>query len=444
MNKIIAYLVLSTLSYSLIAQEMLTLEQAIDKALENNYDIKLEKYNIEISENNVSRAVSGQMPRLEHQMNYELGYSDAEIQTLNISPEAGENPPLELSGSSRELTIQPQLSIPIFNGFSGRYRYKQLENTYQTSELQLTAVIEQTISSTVSTYLEVARLQSRLGIDLDNIALSFDRWQRVKIDATFGAANSVRQLQAEVDLKTDSANYRNVILSYENSRRNLNLIMGQPADQIFTVQEDILLSDELDYAKLENEMKMRNTQLNLSELGIHNATYEVKISEATWFPNISGYTNYTYLDSEDDASFLQSNQVYGPGVGISLSYPLFTGGANKIQRQNAQIRLKKEKTRLGSVNLSLEKDLRNAYAQYANNQQQLRIEKANLRTYEQNFEKVKEDHSLGQVDATDLRTAQLNLSSARNRINDLTYNVKQSEVALLQLTGRLSPKRSDN
>ncbi len=420
------------------AQELLTLEKAITTALENNYDIQLEKYNVEINENNVSRAVSGQMPVMEHQVSYEWGYSNAEIQTLNMSPGEGENAPLELDGTSHEFIAQPQLTIPVFDGFRGRYRYKQLKNTHQMSELQLTGVMEQTISRTVSTYLEVARLQARLTIDEANIAISQDRWQRVVEDARFGAANSVKRLQAEVDLKTDSANYRNTLLAYENGRRDLNLVMAQSPETIFTVQEDVVLSSNLEYGQLREEMKAGNTQLGLSRLGIDNASYDVKLSEATVFPSINGYANYTYLDTEDEANFLQSNTVYGPSVGVTLRWSVFTGGANKIQRQNARIRLDQEKTALGSTTLTLEKELRNAWAQYANNREQLRIEESNLETYERNYEKNQEDHRFGLVDAADLRTAQLNLSLAWNRINDLTYNVKQSEVQLLELSGRLT------
>lgn len=407
-------------------------------ALENNYDIKLEKYNVEISENNVSRAVSGQMPTLELNSSFEWGYADAETQTLPLSPGEDNNAPIELHGTSRDLMLQHQISIPIFEGFKGKYRFKQLKNAHQMSELQLTHVTEQIITGTVSAYLEVARLQSRLAIDEENIAISYDRWQRLIEDAKFGTANSVRRLQAEVDLKTDSANYRNTLLVYENSRRNLNLIMGQPLDLVFNVQEDILLSGDLRYEQLEEEMQISNTRLNLSQRGINDATYEVKIGESSYFPSIQGYANYTYFDTEDDANFIQSNTVYGPNIGVSLRWPVFTGGANRIRRQNSQIRLDQQKTALDNTTLNLEKELRNAFAQYMNNREQLRIEGSNLETFERNYEKTTEDYRLGLVDASDLRTAQLNLSSAKNRINDLTHNVKQSEINLLQLSGRLT------
>lgn len=438
MKSLIVYVLLCFVVDVGFSQGVLTLDDAIGKALENNYEIKLEKYNVEISKNNISRAVSGQVPTVEMNASFEWGYADAETETLGLTPGEDSNNPIELDGSSRDLLLQPQINVPIFEGFRGKYRFRQLKNAHQMSELQLTQVTEQTISETVSAYLEVARLQSRLAIDEENIAISYDRWQRLVEDAKFGTANSVRRLQAAVDLKTDSANYRNAVLLYENSRRNLNLVMAQPLGQVFMVQEDILLSGDLQYGRLEEEMQISNTRLNLSLMGINDATYEAKISESSYFPSIQGYANYTYFDTEDDANFILSNNVRGPNVGVALSWPLFTGGANKITRQNSRIRLDQQKTALDNTTLNLEKELRNAFARYINNKEQLRIEQSNLETFITNYRKISEDHRLGLVDAADLRTAQLNLSSARNRINDLTYNVKQSEITLLQLSGRLS------
>ena len=109
------------------SQQLLTLEDAIGKALENNYDIKLEQYNVEISKNNISRAVSGQAPRVELNASFEWGYAEAETQTIGLTPGEGNNAPIELDGSSRDLQLQHQISIPIFEGFRGKYRFRQLK-----------------------------------------------------------------------------------------------------------------------------------------------------------------------------------------------------------------------------------------------------------------------------------------------------------------------------
>jgi len=155
-----------------ISQSLLTLEEAINIALEKNYNIQLEHYRVERRENNVSRALSGQMPTLDLNGSYEWGYANAELQTLGFGPQEGNSAPLELEGTSNTFSVQPQINVPIFQGFRGKYRYKQLENAQQMSELQLAGVVEQTLVGTVSAYLEVARLQAQLAIDQENLAIS--------------------------------------------------------------------------------------------------------------------------------------------------------------------------------------------------------------------------------------------------------------------------------
>ena len=172
-------------------------------------------------------------------------------------------------------------------------------------------------------------------------------------------------------------------------------------------------------------------------MNVDNASYQTEIAKSTLAPNISGYANYSYLDSENEANFLQSQQVLGPNVGMRMSWNIFNGGSNKIQRQNADVRFQQEQIALKSAELTLEKELKNAYARYLNNQEQLRIEQSNIGTYQLNYNKTSQDFKLGLVDASDVRTAQLNLSSAKNRINNLTYSIKQSEIRLLELSGRL-------
>ncbi len=417
------------------AQQLLGLEEAISLALANNYSIKIEAYNVQVSQNNVSRSVAGQMPRLEVSGGYEWGYSSAEIQTRGTAD--GTNPPLELDGTSSDINVKTEVTVPIFQGFKGKYTYERLENSHALSELQMQSVIELTVAQTVSTYLQVARHQARLGLKIDNIGISYDRWQRVQTDARFGTANSVRVLQAQVDLNTDSAEYRTTQLEYENAKRDLNLLMVRDEDIAYEVNEQLNLIDQLDYETLLTEMKANNAQLSISRRSVENAMLESKISKSTYMPIIQGYANLSYLDSEDEASFIQSNQVLGPNVGVQMSFPVFTGGLNKIQRQNTRLQLQQQELSLAQTELVLTRDLRNAFARYQNHQQQLRIEQQNLPTFERNFDKISADYALGLVDAADLRTAQVNLALARNRINNLEYDVKQSEITLLQLSGRL-------
>jgi len=435
---VIAVIFLIT-AYDSFGQKELTLEQAINIALENNYEVQLEKHHVEQAKNRVSRALSGQMPVAEINAGYEWGYADAETQTLALDPGSGggDNPPIALDGDAETITAQAQVSVPIFDGFKGRYTYKQLENTHEISKLRYAGLLENTISKTVSTYLKVARYQSIIELDKENIQLSLDRYNRARTDEEYGASGSLKKLQAQVDLKNDSANYRKNKLAYENSLRELNLVLVLPTDSAYTVEQEVQLTSGLNFKALKKDMLEENKQLKTAKLGIENASYQTKIAASTKYPTIQGYANATYLDAEDEASFIQRNEVLGPNVGIQLSWNVFTGGANKIKRQNAEVEMLKQQTQLNQIRQHLENQLTNAYASYTDAKAQLRIERSNLETFQLNYEKVKEDYQRGIVDAADLRRAQLNLNAAKNRILDLEYQVKQSEIRLLKISGRL-------
>ncbi|MEL7147015.1 MAG: TolC family protein, partial [Bacteroidota bacterium] len=427
------------LTANALAQEsnsVLSLEQAINQTLANNFDIKIERFNQEADANSVSKAVAGQLPTLNLSLGYEFGYSNAEIQTLGGEP-GNPSPPLELDGTAQTFNFSPEISIPVFSGFRHRYQYKQLQVAEKSSTALVQQTIERSISKTVSLYLETARLQAQLSISEEILEISRDRHLRMVESARYGASNSLARLQAEVDLKTDSANYRNLRLMYKNSIRNLNLQMGQQPDIAYRVTEKISLTNVLSYEDLKKKMLANNSLIHVSRLRVENANHQTEIAKSYIAPNISGYANYTYLNSENEANFLRSQRVSGPNVGVRMSWRLYDGGTSKIQRQNAAVRLSQQQTSLQYATLQLETELKNIFNQYLTGREQLRIERSNLATYQLNYDKTAEDFRLGQADASDLRSAQLNLSSARNRINDLVYDIKQSEVRLLELSGEL-------
>ena len=232
-------------------------------------------------------------------------------------------------------------------------------------------------------------------------------------------------------------NWHNLQLQLGNARRNLNQIIGQALDEDYLVDTELMVDVNLDIKDLEASLRERNTILFLNDQNIKNAGLEIQLTEAAYKPTLQGYANLNFVYLQDQANFLQSNRVIGPNVGVRFQYPLFDGGARKIREQVAvvnkkQMELEKEDTRLNLV-----KELRNTYALYQNNLTQLRIEQSNLPTFERNLENMTNNYRLGLVTNTDVRTAQLNLNAALNRINNYQYTIKQSEVTLYLLAGKL-------
>ncbi|MEO0338460.1 MAG: TolC family protein [Bacteroidota bacterium] len=213
-------------SLNMQAQSILTLDQAIQQALQNNYDIRIKQYDVDISAKRIDPALVGRKPTVDLNVSYEFGYGDASTETLNLAPNAEGNSQIDLDGISSDFIIAPEINLMLWDGKASLLRLDQLTELNNMSRLQLQQTIEQTVATVTAAYLEMAQQKSLLDITTESIAFNKNRLDRARQDAKYGTSGSLQALQIEVDLKTDSAALRNLNLGYENARRNLNQLMG--------------------------------------------------------------------------------------------------------------------------------------------------------------------------------------------------------------------------
>ena len=422
----------------LSSQSRLTLEQAIQTALANNHQIKISQYDLDMAKKQIHPSMVGKSPTVDLNASYEFGYSDARIETLTLGPNPeGGNTIIELNGISNDIILSPEVNLVLLDGKVSTYRLEQLESISHLSELQLRQVMEQTVANVTGAYLQMAQTQSLLEITEASLAFTQDRLNRAINDAKYGTSTSLQQLQIEVDLKTDSANWRNLMLQLANARRDLSRLMGEDNTSEFLVEMGLSLDMNLDLKTLEQQLQAQNTIIALNEEQVNQAEIDIKLAQAAYRPTLQGYANLNMVYLQDDANFLQSNRVIGPNIGVRFRYPIYDGGARKIRESTAFIAKEQKALQKEDTQLDLIKELRNTYAIYQNSKEQLRIERSNLIAFERNLENMNNNYRLGLVNNTDVRAAQLNLDAAKNRVNNYQYTIKQAEIGLQLLAGNL-------
>ncbi len=435
---ILSFLMTLLITPALQSQELLNLEEAIRITLENNHQIRLRKIDAEITAKQVHPAMVGRRPTIDLNASYELGYSDARIETLAGGVGGnGDASPTDLDGISNDIVIGPELNLVLFDGGAGRYRLDQLSTSNAIAQLQLRNTTEQAIANVTNTYLQMAQEQSLLDIARQNITLTQNRLDRAIQDAEYGLSGSLQQLQIEVDLRADSAALRNRQLAYENARRNLNRQMGRATSESFVVNGQLTVVTDLSLPELEKALRQNNTSLKIGNEGIKMAAIDLQLSNTAFKPTIQGYANLNYAYLQDKASFLQTNRVLGPNVGVRLQVPLFDGGARRIKKESAVLSENQKQLEQQDIEAEMVKELQNTFATYQNTLEQWRIEKGNLRLFERNLENLQNRFLLGTATNTEVRTAQLNLNATLNRISNYQYTIKQAEVMLYLLSGKL-------
>lgn len=416
----------------------LSLQQAVGMALTGNPELNALGYDREISRNNVDPAVAGIGPEIEVTARALFGYGDARVETVALGPPGAENPPLELNGVRHGVVVEPEANWLVYDGGRGRARLESLRLTDEATALAIANAREQTIAGVTKTYLAAARLEQQLELAADNIDLSNERLARVERDERFGQSSSLRRLRAEVDLRTDSTAYRNLSVEVANLKRSLNQLLGRdPETPLSLSPTPDLRPRPLPYDSLQQALLAGNEDLALAEQRIRLSEQGLTLSELAWKPNVQLYANVNYLRQSDDANFLLENRNYGAEAGVRASYTLFDSGLRGIEKQNARLRVEQSRAERVTTESQLISLLRQAHATYENSRTQLAFERRNLPLFTANFEKTRTDYRTGQVNATVLREAQLNLNAARTRITLQRFSVLDAEVEILRLTGGL-------
>lgn len=412
MKKIGILIYLFVFTSSLFAQETLTLDAAVAIALENNLNIKVARSDAEISSNNATRGNAGLLPSIGVGAN------------TNYAEYASD----ELSSSGNI-----NLSYTLFDGFGGRYTYKLLNIQKEQGELMARFNIESIISSVIFGFYDLSESSDDLFVAEDNLAISKDRLKRNESKYEFGNINKLEVLNAKVDFNRDSSSYLKAQQNYDQSARELNVLLGRSAETNLQIIPDASEFRVFDLDQLKNEALLNNADYLLRRSRLEASELTEKKTKASQLPSLKLNSSYNYYENK----IMGTNSNTQLTGGLSLSMNLFDGKKKRTSIANAKIQKQMSLYEEAEQRLQLEKNLVNAYASHQYNLQILDLEEDALEASKLNFEQSREYYHLGQISSTTYREAQLNYVEAQNNRSAARYQAKRSEINLELLSGAL-------
>ena len=425
-------LLIAFLSISVKAQEVLTVSEAIELALENNYGIKIASNNNRIAENNTSVLNSGYLPTL-------TGNAGATYNLDNTEAEFSDGRVTNLDGAeSSRYNASLNLNYTLFDGLGRHYDYKRLKEQYQLSELEARETIENTIFQLFTVYYNVAQISENVDALEQTLSISKDRIVRAQYQFDYGQSTKLGVLNAQVDINNDSINVINSKQQLKNTKRDLNVVLGNAYGNEFSV--DTLVNFKIDISKqdLFDKMMSNNVSLLQIEKNIAINEFTIKANKSGYLPTVGLTGTYGWNKNNNNAaSFVAVSTNTGLSGGVNLSWNLFDGGRTITQVKNAKINLENQQLQKESVLISVERDFNNAWDDYQNKLSIFRVQEENILTSKNNFDRTQEKFKLGQVTSIEFRQAQLNLLNAELSRNQAKYQAKIAELNLLLLSGEL-------
>ncbi len=419
------FLMLCFVAFSIQAQNVLTLNEAIQLASGQNINIKIARNNLKISSNNVHIGNAGFLPRFDLGLSttyndnytYVMGMKKYYAYTANIAA--------------------INASYILFDGMRNFAAYSKLEYVNEMTKYKTREAVENITYQTISLYYQIALLQENLLVAKESMDISRERMIRQKEKENFGQSSSIDYLSAVVDFNKDSLNYIYVATQLVQAKQNLNKILNRDINTDFTVDNNVSYKELPDKESLIELALKNNSTLNAADLQIKISETEKQMAKSAFYPKLSfeGAYGYNTLPDEFQVDFDDPNKTFY--AGLYLQFNIFNGFQNDIQKQNAEILLKNSELERKQAELDLQNEIENAYLAYVNSKTALELENASLETAQKNFDRMKEMYDLGKVTLTQFREAQLKLIGAKIRISELKFSIKNNEANLLKLAGLL-------
>lgn len=415
----------------LAAQGLMTLNDAVEIGLANNYGINVAKKTYQISRNNASPGNAGMLPVVSANAGYVKGLSDVKVNVLTGSEL------INSSANSDLITAGVNLNWTLFDGLDMFITYDKLKKLEEIGEVGLKIEVENTLAKIITAYYDIIRQEKEVAIMQEQVDISRFRLELARLRFETGSGSEMEYLKAKVELNADSSNLQNQETVYLNSKTTLNELLSRDINTGFTVRDTILISRMLIYDSLRSSMRMANRNLILANKNKEVSLLDMKSARAQQWPTLDFITTYSYYHSETEANFIQYNRNFGPTVGLTATMKLFDGRNLNRQYKNAKVSLEISDLELNKLENRLEAHLARIYNNYRNEIKLIGFEHENLLLALKNMDIAKESYAVGSISSLQLREIQKDLLFANTRLVNAEFTAKVTETALLLLSGKL-------
>lgn len=426
------------------AQTDLSLNDAIVIGLERNFDIKVERKNVDIA--NMNNNWSQLFPSLSATLQGSTNTFDNR-EALN---------PFSLLGEIQTNQLQPGVNVTwdLFSIANITIGKRQLEQLQAESLGNADIVVANSIQTIIlGYYVSVLQLR-RLQEFEKQLALSSDKYKLLQARAEVGTAVTADLLLEEGNYLTDSVNYVNQLLVYQNAVSNLNFILDEdsPTKQ-YNFTDDLQFEyQDLTYEDLLEQMDQQNVDIKRQYITQSVLTTTTQLRKLDRYPTLSLGGNYTLTQNKQtiDGRILDgetgqfnpflvdgNNENANYGLNFTVSWNLFQGGRVNRAIKEAIIREDIGNIQTDRLKASLRRDLAQALDQYNVRKQLFDINNRRYQASEQSLEISEERFGNGSINSFDYRTVQNNnLAAATVRLQSI-YDLLDSQITLMRLTGGL-------
>jgi len=414
----------ASLGYS---QSMLTLADALQYSETGNTTVQRTRSANVTAQNDVTNAQSSLLPSV-------IWTTDAN----RVGPNFGGDPDLNLSTRTAyktRITNTLGAKWTIFDGLGSWANLDSRKINMQATEAHGITLASQVRAQIAVAYFDVSRQQSLQQLRQEALLFSGERLTLAMAKRKIGAGMLLDEQQATLDRNTDSLAWLKAQNAAQQSKRQLNWMLGREVETSFRVDSVIPVDSTLRRDELWIMIRNNSPALREAQLREQAAKSDVRTAWGSVMPSLLAYANYTFLNQYSNPIAPTSSANQGLLVGLTLTMPLYEGGKSVAKLGSARESQTLAEIQLHEVEQQLQRDFAQAYADYTQSIAALKLAEANDVLAKSSLELAMGQYKLGALTSFDLRRIQDSEQVAGNAYYTARFDAMAATIQVKLLAG---------
>jgi len=416
------------------AQSELTVFGAIEKALGNNYQIKLIEGNYNVSKLQNSWGQAGMVPTF-----------SANLGNSSVLQDNTNNPATFFPGVlfSDNLQLSLDMQWTIFSGFGIRINKQRFDQIQEQTKGNAVVVIETTIYDVILAYYTAVVQERKLELLLDMLAYSNEKLAYHRMKSEMGISTSLDLLEFENQVLTDSSNYLLQELAWTNAKRNLNFIMGEDVDEQYGLVDSLKFeTPNTTYSELRESMMANNQNLINQFINYELQDLNMKSKRAAFYPvvtlNLGTAPAVGYFQLFGDQGFSSTTNSWVHSANINVRYDIFQGWNRKRNVQIAEVQKEMAGIQIEELQMQLSHQLKGNFELYRTRGKVGDMSLQRVSNAGKIWALGQEKYDLGLINVFNLNDIKLGYEQAVLNYYDRLFELLQSHYDLMRITGQIS------
>lgn len=431
----IILLLTTTVSFSQEIPQSLSLQEAIDYALENNRTAKNAQRDIEAAKQQKWETIASGLPQISATIDYNhwLKQQVSLIPAEFFGGNPGEFAEVRF-GTKKTMNATATLNQKIFDGSylvglqSAKVFLEISKNAKEKTDLQVREAVINAYGNVLLSEESVKILERNLSVLEKNLN------ETTKIyENGLGEEESVEQLQITLSsIKSSLANTERLkTLAY----KMLNITLGVDLNSSIELTDNLnsLTSQNVVLSLLDAEENVEQTiDYKIAANDKVSKELLLKLEKSKALPTLNAFINGGYSGNNDKFQFLKSSQEwFGSSLlGVSMNIPIFSSGMRAAATQRAKINLEKAIDNLTETEQQLKLQIESAKSEYRFAIEDYHNKQENLNLAERIERKNQVKFFEGISTSFDLRQAQTQLYTSQQELLQAMLDVINKKAAL--------------